>query len=169
MTSSECVTPHNQTMKQPLMNTARFYPRKTRFMPDSAARTSCDLSAHSATTSATESRRSRRKHDRNHEIAALQSTTRKQPKLPKADTPTPARHISTASSCSRSYPVACHRLCNALTTFGIGMLLWCPDSSQQFPLLLLPVPTRFHRYSHAIAPVMHHLLRITSRCALYFV
>src|SRR6266446_6721294 len=79
------------------MNTARFYPRKTRFTPDSAACASRDFSAHSATTSATELRRSHRKRDRNRRnscaLAPDSPQRRKQPKLPKADAPTLAQHL----------------------------------------------------------------------------
>ena len=46
-----------------LMNTARFYPRKMRFTPGSAAHATRDFSAPSATTSATEPQHSHRKHD----------------------------------------------------------------------------------------------------------
>src|SRR6267378_1867088 len=116
--------------------------------------------AHPATTSATEPRRSHRKRDRNQRnsctLAPDSPQHRKRPKLPKADIPTPARHISTASSCSQSYPVACHRLCNALTAFGKGTLLHCPrqlpiasDNFRSYyrPFSLVPADN-----SHAIAP-----------------
>src|SRR6266446_9780812 len=53
--------------------------------------------AHPATTSATEPRRSHRKRDRNQrnscDLAPNSPRHRKRPKLPKADTPTPARHM----------------------------------------------------------------------------
>src|SRR6266699_1208697 len=156
------------------MNTARFYPRKTRFTPDSAPRTSRDLSAHPATTSATEPRRSHRKCDRNQRnsctLAPDSPQHRKRPKLPKADSPTPARHISTASSRSQSYPIACHRLCNALTAFDIGTLLHRP---QQLPTISAPIFARFRSFLPIIPtlspPVAHHLLLIARSCAFHFV
>ena len=56
---------HNLS-KEEMMNTARFYPRKTRFTPDSATHASRDLRRHSAAAPPTELRRSHRKRARNH-------------------------------------------------------------------------------------------------------
>src|SRR6266567_359093 len=116
---------------------------------DQRSRVAISDLAHPATTSATEPRRSHRKRDRNQrnscDLAPNSLRYRKRPKLPKADIPTPARHISPASSRSRSYPVACHRLCNALTAFDIGTLLHRPQQLPTISLLLSPVFARFHR------------------------
>src|SRR6266446_10676534 len=88
-----------------VMNTARFYPRKTRFTPDSATHASRDLRRHSAAAPPTELRRSHRKRDQNHRNSgALVLRHRKRPKLPKADAPTPARHISTTPTLRRGAP-----------------------------------------------------------------
>ena len=157
-----------------MINTARFYPRKTRFMHNPAMRTSRDLSPHSATTYPTESRRSHRKRDRNHRnscaLAPDSPRHRKRPKLPKADTPTPARHILTASGCSQSYPVAWDHLCNSLTMFGIGILLQCP---RQLPTNCTPIFTCFHLFPPIFPmlspPVVHHLHQIAPSCAFHFV
>lgn len=146
-------------------------------MPDSASRTSRDFSAHPATTSATEPRRSHRKRDRNQrnscDLAPNSPQHRKRPKLPKADTPTPARHISPASSRSQSYPVACHRLCNALTAFDIGTLLHCPrqlpTASNKFRSYYRPFSLVSTDIPTLSPPVAHHLLPIARSCAFHFV
>src|SRR6266700_2989826 len=112
-------------------------------------------------TSATEPRRSHRKRDRNQRnscaLAPDSPQHRKRPKLPKADTPTTAQHISTASSRSQSYPVPCHRLCNALTAFDIGTLLHRP---QQLPTIFAPIIARFRSFP-PIFPRYRPLSRIT--------
>src|SRR6267378_728916 len=160
------------------MNMARFYPRKTRFTPDSAMHASRDLRRHSAAAPPTELRRSHRKRDQNQRNSgALVLRHRKRPKLPKADAPTPARHSPTYFDCPDTPPRRPRQNCGAPIENTPEIIeiaaLYVPDSFRQLPTICGPIFARFCLFPLIIStlspPVAHHLLRIAPRCAFYFV
>src|SRR6266567_3552767 len=140
---------HNLS-KEEMMNTARFYPRKTRFMHNPAPRTSRDLRRHSAAAPPTELRRSHRKRDRNkRNSGALVLRHRKRPKLPKADAPTCSDTCPTYFDRPDTPPRRPRQNCgapieNAPEIIEIAVL-YVPDSFRQFAALLLPVSAHFRR------------------------
>src|SRR6266700_1258026 len=160
------------------MNTARFYPRKTRFMHNPAAPASRDLRRHSAAAPPTELRRSHRKRDRNYRNSgALVLRHRKRPKLPKADAPTRSDTRLTYFDCPDTPLRRPRQNCgtpieNATEIIKIAAL-YVPDSFRQLPTICGPIfarfclfPSKFPRF-RPLSP--HHLHRIAPSCALYFV
>src|SRR6266567_2192604 len=134
-----------------VMNTAQFYPRKTRFMHNPAPRTSRDLRRHSAAAPPTELRRSHRKRDRNHRNSgALVLRHRKRPKLPKADAPTRSDTRPTYFDHPDTPPRRPRQNCGAPIENATEIIeiaaLYVPDSFRQLPTICGPIIAHFRSF-----------------------